>query len=1077
MASINARLALKPLGNCLVNLPSSFIVPLLDSTNLLVQQVIVKLINPRDDKVLAILGWTGFTCTDNSTVEVDANYGKSLGFIDGSNLIISIDFKAIDLPKATSVELEPFTSNDWELTELYAESIEDKFLSQVRCVSINQKLIITPTASSNNQITFIVKSINGTVTQFCPIGNETELHILPKIHNQPKMQPQLPPQSSKRKSLSSRRSTVSVGDRLEKIFRTVIDSKLVGLSIQTKKDKKLNGLNFVHVHLIQGPGTPKKAAMKINEKETEMGLEPNAFGIGLIVKLIQVNANEVEEDDDELTVCKISPLLAISLGVENTQGELICIQSSSRKNVKLDPTNIDISVISFVTDSSFKLPDDGNLSLVNSGDKSHIIEERKKLSEKFTEHLKSQGELVLTNFMKLPIIEGILPCGGRLQIISKSKINVKNFNPWVHIDNTKLPVIKFKGDELVPKSRIQECHEGKADEIIGFDSIFSKLTKNLNYYIPTYLSGKSGSGKSLFASNIQFKFHAMGYFVKLIDFDKELEDEEDIKSKDRNKIIMNVIESTFKSAIWHSPSIVIFENIDKIIPKKMEQGDSGSSDRLTEFIINKVDGLLSSKHVGLLLTGKSKDSINQLIFQKHVTEDDINLIAPTKDQRGAILQHLLKVKFPDFCNDDFSYIGEVVHETEGYYPSDFNNLIDRVYHDLISTGGTEFQLGNFQRAISGYTPTSLRGFKLQKSSNVKWTDIGGLKEVKDVLIETLEWPTKYSPIFENCPIRLRSGILLYGYPGCGKTMLASSIGSKTGLNFISVKGPEILNKYIGASEQSIRELFDRAQSAKPCILFFDEFDSIAPKRGHDSTGVTDRIVNQLLTQMDGAEGLEGVYVIGATSRPDLIDSALLRPGRLDKSLICDLPNLEDRLDILETVIQGNGFKLGDDVDLSIIANGTIGFTGADLQAIAYNSYLKSVHDVLDSEVKNAEEGHSQGGDEKFKFKLLPSIREVGGRGVKQREMAIVKKITNLMSNLNTEEEYEGDVVETADGPNIFISQAHLLESLNETNPSISKKELIKFRKIYGEFQDSKRPGDMKNADDNSTDVGVRSSLM
>lgn len=1090
MASLSARIVLEPLGNCLVNLPSSFIIPLLDSTNLLVQQVIVKLINPKDDKTLAILGWTGFTCKDNLTVEVDSNYGRLIDLIDGFNVIVSIDLKSIDLLKASSVELEPLSSNDWELTELYAESIEDKFLSQVRCVSNNQKLVIRPTSTTNNQIVFIVKSINGSNSiPFCPIGNETELHIIPKIHNQPKMQSSqssaVSPQN-KKKSLSSRRSTVSVGNILEKVYRTVIDPTLHGLTIKVKKQKQLNGVNFVHVHLIPGSGTSRKA-LKITEKEIEMGLDSKLFGIGLIVKLIQVETNDdddSDEMDEEFGGCKISSLLAISLGIENIQGELICIKSSTRSNVRLDPLNCEISIVSFVTDSSFKLNDDGGLSLMNGSDKSHIIEERKMLSIEFGKYLNLQEDgLVLTNFMKLPIIDGVLPFGGQLQITSKSKINVKNFNPWVQISD-KLPTIKFKGDELIPKSRLEEIKQDKIDSIIGFETIFEKLTNNLKYFIPTYLSGKPGSGKTLFSLNIQRNFKEMGYFVKLINFDKDLiedDNEDSLKSKDRNKIITNVIESTFKSAIWHSPSIIIFENIDKIIPKKMEQGDSGSSDRLTEFIINKIDGLLKNKKIGLLLTGKSKDSINQLIFQKHVTEDDINLIAPTKDQRGVILQYLMKNKFPEYFkqekDQDFSFINEVIYETEGYYPSDFNNLIDRVYHDLISNGGKEFQLENFQRAIKGYVPTSLRGVKLQKTSNVKWSDIGGLKEVKEILIETLEWPTKYSPIFENCPIRLRSGILLYGYPGCGKTMLASSLGLKTGLNFISVKGPEILNKYIGASEQSIRELFDRAQSAKPCILFFDEFDSIAPKRGHDSTGVTDRIVNQLLTQMDGAEGLEGVYVIGATSRPDLIDSALLRPGRLDKSLICDLPDFEDRLDILKTVIKGNGFKLGDDVNLSIIAKTTDGYTGADLQAIAYNSYLKSVHDVLDKGVQNAEDGVKQKNDEKFTFKLLPSINEING--VKQGEMSIVKKVNDILKNLNlqdyNDENIENDVSEGA--PIILINQHHLLESLSETNPSISKKELIKFKRIYGEFQDSKRPGDMKNADDNSTDVGVRSSLM
>ena len=303
-------------------------------------------------------------------------------------------------------------------------------------------------------------------------------------------------------------------------------------------------------------------------------------------------------------------------------------------------------------------------------------------------------------------------------------------------------------------------------------------------------------------------------------------------------------------------------------------------------------------------------------------------------------------------------------------------LSDRIYHEVLfnsteteteteteATTNAAVTSEHIEKALAGYTPSNLRGVKLQKSS-INWSDIGGLKEAKNILLETLEWPTKYAPIFANCPLRLRSGILLYGYPGCGKTLLASAIAGQCGLNFISIKGPEILNKYIGASEQSVRELFERAQAAKPCILFFDEFDSIAPKRGHDSTGVTDRVVNQMLTQMDGAEGLDGVYVLAATSRPDLIDSALLRPGRLDKSVICDMPNYEDRLDILQSIT--TKMDLSDDVNLHEIAEKTTGFSGADMQGLGYNAYLKAVHVTLEElSQREQDEANNEDGNNNF----------------------------------------------------------------------------------------------------------------
>ncbi|EDV21232.1 uncharacterized protein TRIADDRAFT_30509, partial [Trichoplax adhaerens] len=249
---------------------------------------------------------------------------------------------------------------------------------------------------------------------------------------------------------------------------------------------------------------------------------------------------------------------------------------------------------------------------------------------------------------------------------------------------------------------------------------------------------------------------------------------------------------------------------------------------------------------------------------------------------------------------------------------------------------------DIEKALEGYTPAALRGASLHSPGDLSWQDIGGLNDIKAVLVETLLWPSRYPKLFASCPLRLRSGILLYGPPGCGKTLLAGIVAKECGLNFISIKGPEILNKYIGASEQAVRDLFVRAQSAKPSILFFDEFDSIAPRRGHDSTGVTDRVVNQLLTQLDGVEGLEGVYVLAATSRPDLIDPALLRPGRFDKCLRCDLPTKQERVEILKALSQK--LTLSKDVDLDEIAESSEHFSGADLKGLLYNAQITSIHE-------------------------------------------------------------------------------------------------------------------------------------
>ncbi|CAG8487760.1 12625_t:CDS:2 [Racocetra fulgida] len=260
----------------------------------------------------------------------------------------------------------------------------------------------------------------------------------------------------------------------------------------------------------------------------------------------------------------------------------------------------------------------------------------------------------------------------------------------------------------------------------------------------------------------------------------------------------------------------------------------------------------------------------------------------------------------------------VASECEGYLAADLKTLVERTIHEGAvrslqnNVNEADFLLvqDDFRKAQKGFVPFSLRGVKLH-TSDVSWTDIGGLEETRKVLLETLEWPTKYASIFANCPLRLR--LLLYGFPGCGKTLLASAVAKECGLNFISVK------------------------AAKPCALFFDEFDSIAPKR----------VVNQMLTQMDGAEGLDGVYVLAATSRPDLIDPALLRPGRLDKSLFCNMPTLQERTEILKALARK--LDLSDDIDLSYYANKCQGYSGADLQALLYNAHLEAIHETIDSE--------------------------------------------------------------------------------------------------------------------------------
>lgn len=545
--------------------------------------------------------------------------------------------------------------------------------------------------------------------------------------------------------------------------------------------------------------------------------------------------------------------------------------------------------------------------------------------------------------------------------------------------------------------------------IMGNDHLVSVTLSHLSHLSSVLLNGGVGSGKTTVA-------YLLGHLVRM----KKLFHVSCLScskfSSEESRIltIKETLNRTFMRASWGARmggnSLVILDDLDKLCPAETELhvgGENGRSHQLSELV-----GSIANQYCGadsgvvLLATARGKDSINSILIGSHVVREIVDIKAPDKDSRRQILESISAQRpMPDpttsqqYTNPSVGASGDwmdgsssnsrpnssngvkgfafdwkldfldIAAQTDGYMPGDLQLLVSRARSEALirsvkdapsSPALLTIQLCNedFAKALRGFKPASLRNVTLQ-SSSTKFDSIGGLHTTRKILLETLQYPNTYAPIFAQCPLRLRSGLLLYGYPGCGKTLLASAVAGECGLNFISVKGPEILNKYIGASEKSVRDLFERAEAARPCVLFFDEFDSIAPKRGHDSTGVTDRVVNQLLTLMDGAEGLSGVYILAATSRPDLIDPALLRPGRLDKSLLCDLPNLDDRLDILRAL--SKKLKINPDIlrvsahgrNVAEIARITDGYSGADLQAVIYNAHLEAIQDVVGDYAKRS----------------------------------------------------------------------------------------------------------------------------
>uniref|UniRef100_A0A8D0CKK6 Peroxisomal ATPase PEX1 n=1 Tax=Scleropages formosus TaxID=113540 RepID=A0A8D0CKK6_SCLFO len=460
------------------------------------------------------------------------------------------------------------------------------------------------------------------------------------------------------------------------------------------------------------------------------------------------------------------------------------------------------------------------------------------------------------------------------------------------------------------------------------------------------ITGPKGSGKTSLAKALCRKS------VEDLDAHIEVIYCKTLKGK-RVETVRRRLEEVFEQAAWREPAVVLLDDLDHMAGAasslEHERGPEAiRSLQLAQSLIDVLSkAMLNGSLVAVIGTSLSEHSLHPSLVEmqgSHLFQYFTSLQSPDLQQRVEILSAVLHSRtalspasLRSLCLED------VARETEGWQPRDLTLLVERaihahVLHDL------HLSIADFQQGLKGFKPPSLWQARLNSPGGAGLEQVGGLREVRQVLMDTILLPAKYPTLFSRLPIRHRSGVLLYGAPGTGKTLLAGAVARESSMNFISIKGPELLSKYIGASEQAVRDLFQRAQSAKPCILFFDEFDSLAPRRGHDSTGVTDRVVNQLLTQLDGVEGLQGVYVLAATSRPDLIDPALLRPGRLDKCLYCPPPDKEARLEILQALTRS--IALAADVDLEQLASATECFTGADLKALLYNAQLEAVHSGL-----------------------------------------------------------------------------------------------------------------------------------
>ena len=487
----------------------------------------------------------------------------------------------------------------------------------------------------------------------------------------------------------------------------------------------------------------------------------------------------------------------------------------------------------------------------------------------------------------------------------------------------------------------------KVREMIELPLRHPELFEKLGVEAPkgVLLHGPPGTGKTLLAkavaSETSANFTSIGGPEIMSKFYGESEER---------------LRDIFKEAAENAPSIIFIDEIDSIAPKR-DEVTAETERRIVAQLLALMDGLEGRGKVVVIGATNRPNALDPAIRRPGRFDREIEIGIPDKDGRLEILQiHSRGMPLADDVD-----LVSLANMTHGYVGADLAALsreaamraLRRVLPnmdleaDVIPIeilNSMKVGMNDFTDAYREMQPSTLREVLID-NPNVKWEDIGGLEEPKQELMESVEWPLRYGPLYRHMNATPPKGILLYGPPGTGKTLLAKAVATESQANFISIKGPEFLSKWVGESEKAVRETFRKARQAAPCVVFLDEIDAVAPVRGTSSdSGVTERVISQLLTEMDGLEALHNVIVIAATNRPDIIDTALLRPGRFDRLVYIAPPDLEARKEILK--IHTKGKPLDKDVDLNKLASRMQNYTGAEIAAVCNEAVMLSIRDYV-----------------------------------------------------------------------------------------------------------------------------------
>ena len=549
--------------------------------------------------------------------------------------------------------------------------------------------------------------------------------------------------------------------------------------------------------------------------------------------------------------------------------------------------------------------------------------------------------------------------GGKTQLIVTNTIPASK--PVIVTDQTefKLGSMTKAIDQSVPRITYDDLGGLKKEvqkirEMIELPMRHPELFEKLGVEAPkgVLMYGPPGAGKTLLAKAVSGETNS--HFISLSG--PEIMGKYYGESEERLREI-------FKQAEENAPSIIFIDEIDSIAPKR-EEVTGEVEKRVVSQLLTLMDGMKSRGKVVVIAATNRPDSIDPALRRPGRFDREIEIGIPDEEGRKEILAiHTRGMPLNDKVNLD-----QIAKITHGFVGADLENLakeaamrsLRRILPELdleqekISSEILQKIVINdedFRDALKEVRPSALREVLVQ-IPNVTWDDVGGLESLKEELQEAIEWPLKHKDAFEHADVSPPKGILLYGPPGTGKTLIAKAVANTTESNFISIKGPELLSKWVGESEKGVREIFRKARQASPCIIFLDEIDAIAPSRssGTSDSHVTERIVSQILTEIDGLEELQNVVVIGATNRIDIVDSALLRPGRFDRIIEVPLPDTKGRENIFK--IHTKKKPLANDIDFAQLIEKTQGFSGAEIEGVCSRAAITAIKRFVNTKEKS-----------------------------------------------------------------------------------------------------------------------------